>query len=143
MCLKIIDSKVPIGATPEYLAGHYMLQSASSLLPVMALNPQPNDKVLDLCASPGGKTSYIAQIMKNQGVLFANDINPKRMFSLTGNIMRLGVDNVIVTNMDGRKYPTMATGFNRILLDAPCSGMGVISRDPTIKGQRTYQEILK
>lgn len=109
----------------------------------MALNPQPNDKVLDLCASPGGKTTYIAQIMKNQGVLFANDINPKRMFSLTGNIMRLGVDNVIVTNMDGRKYASMAQGFNRVLLDAPCSGMGVISRDPTIKAQRTYQEILK
>lgn len=72
--LKIYQSKVPIGATPEYLAGHYMLQSASSLLPVLALDPQPNEKILDLAAAPGGKTTYIAQLMKNTGVIFANDV---------------------------------------------------------------------
>ncbi len=58
--LKIYDSQVPIGATPEYLAGHYILQSASSFLPVMALAPQPGEKVLDMAAAPGGKTTYIA-----------------------------------------------------------------------------------
>ena len=58
--LKIFESKVPIGATPEYLAGHYILQSASSFLPVIALAPQPNERIIDMAAAPGGKTTYIA-----------------------------------------------------------------------------------
>lgn len=70
--LKIIDSQVPIGATTEYLAGHYIRQAANSLLPVMALAPKPGEKVLDLCAAPGAKTSYIGQLMRNKGVLVAN-----------------------------------------------------------------------
>jgi len=70
---------VPIGATPEYLAGHYMLQSASSLLPVIALAPQKNERILDMAAAPGGKTTYIAQLMKNTGVLFANDLKATRL----------------------------------------------------------------
>ena len=63
-----------------------MIQSASSLLPVVSLNPKPNERILDLCASPGGKTTYIAQMMKNKGTLFANDVNPKRIHSLNGNL---------------------------------------------------------
>ena len=59
MGIQVFDSPVPIGATPEYLAGHYMLQAASSFLPVMALSPLPGEKVLDMCAAPGGKTTYI------------------------------------------------------------------------------------
>ena len=77
--LKIYESKVPIGATPEYLAGHYMLQSGSSFLPVMALAPQIDERILDMAAAPGGKTTYIAQLMKNTGVLFANDSKKERL----------------------------------------------------------------
>ena len=77
--LKIYESKVPVGATPEYLAGHYMLQSASSLLPVMSLAPQPGEKVLDMAAAPGGKTTYIAQLMKNTGLIVANDLKRERL----------------------------------------------------------------
>jgi len=62
-----LPSQVPVGATPEYLAGHYILQSASSMQPVMALGPQPGEKVLDMSAAPGGKSSYCAQLMKNTG----------------------------------------------------------------------------
>ena len=65
---------MPIGATPEYLAGLYIIQSASSFLPVLALDPQPQETILDLCAAPGGKTTYIAQLMKNTGCVFANDL---------------------------------------------------------------------
>jgi len=96
-------SKISVGATPEYLAGHYVLQSAASFLPVMALAPQENEKVLDMCASPGGKSTYIAALMKNTGLLVANDANVKRLASLTGNIHRLGVRNSVITNFDGRK----------------------------------------
>lgn len=84
--LKVYESKVPLGATPEYLAGHYMLQSASSFVPVMALNPQPGEKVMDMAAAPGGKTTYIAQMMKNQGVLLANDLKKERLTSLKFNL---------------------------------------------------------
>ncbi len=68
--LTIYDSSVPIGATPEYMAGHYMLQSASSFLPVMALAPQENERILDMASAPGGKTSYVAALMRNTGMFY-------------------------------------------------------------------------
>jgi ribosomal RNA methyltransferase Nop2 len=141
--LKIYESQVPIGATPEYLAGHYILQSASSFLPVIALAPQPGEKILGLAAAPGGKTSYIAQLMKNTGVLIANDLKKERLKSLNANLHRLGVQNAIVINFDGRKIPSIFTKFDRCLLDAPCSGLGVISRDPSIKVSRTREDVKK
>jgi ribosomal RNA methyltransferase Nop2 len=134
--LVIYDSTVPIGATPEYLAGHYMLQSASSFLPCIALAPQEQEKVLDMCASPGGKSTYLAAMMKNTGVLFSNDANPKRLKSLAANIQRMGVRNSVVTNYDGRVYPSVCNVFDRVLLDAPCSGLGVISKDPSVRLQK-------
>lgn len=141
--LKVYDSQIPIGATPEYLAGHYILQSPSSFCPVMALCPQPGEKVLDMAAAPGGKTTYIAQLMKNNGILFANDVKAERLKSLSANIQRLGITNCIVTNYDGRKFPVIMKGFDRVLLDSPCTGLGVISRDPSIKAQKTYKEVMK
>lgn len=134
--LKINQSNIPVGATPEYLSGHYMLQSACSFLPVLSLAPRPGERVLDMAAAPGGKTSYIAQMMKNKGVLVCNDSKKDRLKSLHFNLQRLGVNNAIVTNYDGRKLPGIIGGFDRVLLDAPCSGLGVISRDPSIKYNR-------
>lgn len=128
--LKIYESSVPIGATPEYLAGHYILQSPSSFLPVMTLAPQPNERVLDMAAAPGGKTSYIAQLMKNTGILVANDLKKERLKSLNANCHRLGITNTVVVCQDGRRCPKIFTKFDRVLLDAPCTGLGVISRDP-------------
>ena len=141
--LKIYDTPVPIGATPEYLAGHYMLQSASSMLPVMALNPQPNERILDMCAAPGGKTTHIAQLMKNTGVLVANDLKKERLIATVANLHRLGVTNTIVTNYHGCKFPKVMGGFDRVLLDAPCTGLGVISRDPSVKMNRTVKDMIQ
>ncbi|XP_032069953.1 probable 28S rRNA (cytosine(4447)-C(5))-methyltransferase [Thamnophis elegans] len=141
--LVVYDSSVPIGATPEYLAGHYMLQGASSLLPVMALAPQENERILDMCCAPGGKTSYIAQLMKNTGVILANDSNSERLHSVVGNLHRLGVTNTVVSNCDGRQFPKVLGGFDRVLLDAPCSGTGVISKDPTVKTNKDEKDILR
>jgi ribosomal RNA methyltransferase Nop2 len=141
--LKIYDSQVPVGATPEYLAGHYMLQSAASFLPCMALAPQPNECILDMCASPGGKTTYLAALMKNTGKLVANDSNELRLKSLVGNIQRLGVRNAVVVNHDGRKLPKFFGKFDRILLDAPCTGLGVISRDPGIKLSKSSADVMR
>ncbi|XP_063150763.1 probable 28S rRNA (cytosine(4447)-C(5))-methyltransferase isoform X2 [Candoia aspera] len=141
--LVVYDSSVPIGATPEYLAGHYMLQGASSLLPVMALAPQENERILDMCCAPGGKTSYIAQLMKNTGVILANDSSAERLHSVVGNLHRLGVTNTVVSHCDGRQFPKVLGGFDRVLLDAPCSGTGVISKDPTVKTNKDEKDILR
>lgn len=141
--LKIYESSVPIGATPEYLAGHYILQSPSSFLPVMTLAPQPNERVLDMAAAPGGKTSYIAQLMKNTGILVANDLKKERLKSLNANLHRLGVSNAVVVCQDGRRLPKMFSKFDRVLLDAPCTGLGVIARDPQIKVQKTQKDVQK
>jgi ribosomal RNA methyltransferase Nop2 len=139
--LRVYDSQVPIGATPEYLAGHYMLQGASSFMPVMALAPQPGEKILDMAAAPGGKTTYIAQLMNNKGILFANDANADRAKAVVGNIHRMGVINCVVSAYDGRKLPKIIHSFDRVLLDAPCSGTGVISKDPAVKLNKDEKDI--
>jgi ribosomal RNA methyltransferase Nop2 len=131
--LQVFDSPVPIGATPEYLTGQYMLQAASSFLPVMALAPQEGERVLDMCAAPGGKTSYVSALLKNTGCIFANDANKDRCKGLVANLHRLGVKNAVVCNYDAREFPKVIGGFDRVLLDAPCSGTGVISKDQSVK----------
>lgn len=125
--------RVSQGATPEYLAGHYMLQAASSFLPVIALAPQPNERVLDMASAPGGKTTHIAALLQNTGHVFANDANKARTKSLAANIHRMGCKNVTVCSYDGREFPKVMGGFDRVLLDAPCSGTGVISKDSSVK----------
>jgi ribosomal RNA methyltransferase Nop2 len=137
--LQVFESQVPLGATPEYLAGHYMLQSAASFLPVMALDPQPNERVLDLCAAPGGKSTYIAAMMKNSGVLYANDVSEPRLVAVKANLARMGVKNSVISCYDGRKFP--AISFDRVLLDAPCAGLGVVSRDPSVKFSKTQDDV--
>lgn len=139
--LVVFSSSVPIGATPEYLAGHYILQGASSFLPVMALAPQENERILDMCAAPGGKASHIAAIMKNTGSLFANDANKERTKAIVGNFHRLGVVNAVISNYDGRQFPDVIKGFDRVLLDAPCTGTGVIAKDPSVKTTKDQKDI--
>ena len=141
--LQIFESQVPLGATPEYLAGHYILQAASSFLPVMALAPQEHERILDMAAAPGGKTTYIAALMKNTGSIFANDSNKSRAKGLIGNIHRLGARNTIVCNHDAREFPKVIGGFDRVLLDAPCSGTGVIAKDPSVKSNKTEKDFMQ
>ncbi|KAI3630419.1 hypothetical protein MIR68_011854 [Amoeboaphelidium protococcarum] len=138
--LTIYDSAVPIGATPEYMSGQYMLQSASSFLPVMALAPKENERILDMASAPGGKTSYIAALMKNSGCLFANDASKDRCKGLIANIHRMGIKNTVICNYDGRKFPEVIGGFDRVLLDAPCSGTGVISKDQAVKVNKSADD---
>ncbi|KAH8178055.1 16S rRNA methyltransferase rsmB/F domain-containing protein [Sarocladium implicatum] len=141
--LQVFESNVPLGATPEYLAGHYILQAASSFLPCMALDPQENERVLDMAAAPGGKTTYMAAMMKNTGFIMANDPNRARAKGLIGNIHRLGARNVIVSNHDAREFPKPMGGFDRVLLDAPCSGTGVIAKDPSVKTNKTELDFMQ
>ncbi|KAH8253519.1 hypothetical protein KR032_005892 [Drosophila birchii] len=139
--LVVFNSQVPLGATPEYLAGHYMCQGASSLLPVMALAPQENERILDMCSAPGGKGSHIASIMKNTGTLFANDFNRDRVKAIQANFHRLGIVNAIISCEDGTKFKNIITGFDRVLLDAPCTGTGVVSKDPSVKTTKSDVDV--
>uniref|UniRef100_A0A1A9V243 SAM-dependent MTase RsmB/NOP-type domain-containing protein n=1 Tax=Glossina austeni TaxID=7395 RepID=A0A1A9V243_GLOAU len=139
--LVIYNSQIPLGATPEYLAGHYIIQGASSLLSVMALAPQEGERILDMCSAPGGKGSHIAAVMKNTGALFANDANKDRIKAVVANFHRLGVVNSVISCEDGCKFRQIMTGFDRVLLDAPCTGTGVVSKDPSVKSTKTAVDV--
>ena len=111
-------------------AGVYYLQEASAMAPVALLDPQPGEKVCDLCAAPGGKTTQIAGRMLGAGFLLCNEINPKRAKILSRNIERMAVANTLVTNEHpanlAKKYPGF---FDRVLVDAPCSGEGMCRKE--------------
>lgn len=135
----VFNSNVPLGATPEYLAGHYIIQGGPSMLAVLNLDLKEDLKVVDMCAAPGGKTTHIASLMNNTGVVYANDVNEDRIVALRSNILRMNVQNCVVTNYDARKLKVGLV--DRILLDAPCSGTGVISKDPSVKTSRSKSDL--
>ncbi|PIN68334.1 tRNA methyltransferase, partial [Candidatus Woesearchaeota archaeon CG11_big_fil_rev_8_21_14_0_20_57_5] len=114
-----------IGNTTLHSLGLIYVQEAASMIPAMVLDPQPGERVLDMCASPGSKTTHIAQLMRNQGTLIANDIRGDRIKSLGLNLQRCGVSNIIVTQGQGQ---FIKGEFDRILVDAPCSGTGAIRK---------------
>jgi len=120
--------RLDIGNTIEHTLGYYYVQEAASMIPPIALNPQENDIILDMCAAPGSKASQIAQYMQNKGLLIANDIKGDRLAALGINLQRTGVFNAVVTMMQGQNFEKAGMKFDKILLDAPCSGTGTIRK---------------
>ena len=120
--------RLDIGNTVEHQLGYYYIQEAASLIPPLALDPQPNEIILDMCAAPGSKTTQIAQYMQGQGMLLANDYQGIRLQPLGINLQRMGVTNAIITLSEGRHYAKANIEFDRILVDAPCSGTGTIRK---------------
>ncbi|MBU1199396.1 MAG: RsmB/NOP family class I SAM-dependent RNA methyltransferase [Nanoarchaeota archaeon] len=116
------DSEVPMGATPEYLQGYYYLQEAASQLPAELLELKDTDLVLDMCACPGSKTTQLAQLTNNKARIIALDANNPRLPSLKNNLERCGAKNVLVYKKDARFAEDLNLKFDKILLDAPCSG---------------------
>ena len=124
------DPEARPGLHPYHEAGVYYLQEASAMAPVALLDPQPGERVLDLCAAPGGKTTQIAGRMLGEGFLLCNEINPKRAKILSRNIERMGVSNALVTNEHPEHLADRFPGFfDRVLVDAPCSGEGMFRKE--------------
>jgi len=135
------DPPISIGATLEYMMGYYVPQDAASMLPPVVLDPEPGDRVLDACAAPGGKTTHLAQLMDNEGTLIAIDVDPDRMRALKSNLARCGVANAVALRMNALDLPSTDWEFDRILLDAPCTGEGTIHKDPSRKTSRDPEDI--
>jgi len=137
----IVDGLGPgdLGNAREHLLGYYYAQEITSMMPIIALGVKPGDLFLDVCASPGSKTTQAASLMKNQGTIVANDVSLGRIAILSANLQRCGVMNVLVTRHAGDalidKLLKLGIRFDKILIDAPCSGEGNIRCSP-----RTYLE---
>ena len=127
---------------PFYHAGLYYIQEPSAMAPVSILNPIPGEKILDICAAPGGKTVQIAAALKGLGVIVTNDINMNRVKALIKNIELYGIKNAIATNETPEKLSQyLSHYFDRILVDAPCSGEGMFRKDPSlIKSWESYND---
>ncbi len=127
------EDALPLGSTAEHLSGLFYIQEASSMLPVAALfadGLQPV-RVMDVAAAPGSKTTQIAARMGNRGMLLANEFSASRVKVLHANISRCGISNTALTHFDGRVFgAALPECFDAILLDAPCSGEGVVRKDP-------------
>ncbi|MCX7920442.1 MAG: RsmB/NOP family class I SAM-dependent RNA methyltransferase [Clostridia bacterium] len=118
------------GRHPYYYAGLYYIQEPSAMLPGAVINAQPGERILDLCAAPGGKTVQIAAAMKGKGILVSNDISSDRVKALVKNIELCGIKNAVVTNETPDRLARNFGGyFDKILVDAPCSGEGMFRKD--------------
>ena len=127
------EESLPLSSTAEHLSGLFYIQEASSMLPVAALFADGNqpERVMDVAAAPGSKTTQIAARMNNRGAILANEFSASRVKVLHANISRCGIHNVALTHFDGRVFGADLTeAFDAILLDAPCSGECVVRKDP-------------
>ncbi|MBO1911051.1 methyltransferase domain-containing protein, partial [Microvirga sp. 3-52] len=129
--------------TDSYKKGLITIQDESSMLPVNALDVEPGMRVLDMCAAPGGKTTHIAEKMNDDGEVFAHDIHAHKIKLIQSNAERLGLNSIIPKSGDSRELVNLygESSFDRILLDAPCSGFGVIRRKPEIKYVKNESDI--
>jgi NOL1/NOP2/sun family putative RNA methylase len=129
----IVEHRAPLGNHITHSLGLIYVQEIASMIPVFVLDPKPGEYVLDLCAAPGSKTTQIAQMMNNRGLLVANEINRKRMQGLIHNIKRCGVYNEAVIQIKGQRIDKILPEyFDRVLVDAPCSAEGTIRRSKSV-----------
>lgn len=140
------ESKVPLGNTAEHMCGLFYIQEASSMMPVSALFLGENqfESVLDTAAAPGSKTTQIAALMNNQGILVANEYAASRVKVLHANIERCGVRNAALSNFDGRVFGGwLPESFDAVLLDAPCSGEGTVRKDEDAMKNWSQESVLE
>jgi 16S rRNA (cytosine967-C5)-methyltransferase len=134
--LRILRPQAPLHTSGPYREGLYQIQDEASQLIAYLLHPRPGERVLDLCAGVGGKTTHLAQFLENRGSVLAVDSNPRKVRDLWKNALRLGIKNIRFRTGDFLQpdfFQKNQPAFDRILVDAPCSGWGVIRRHPDLK----------
>lgn len=126
-----VKKDITDGKSPFHISGLFYFQEPSAMAPVAALGIEKGDYVLDLCAAPGGKATYAGALLQGEGLLLANEIIPKRSLILSENIERMGIRNAVVTNENPKRLAEKYGGFfNKIIVDAPCSGEGMFRKEP-------------
>ena len=139
---RVAREKYPIGATHEYLKGYYYIQRPAAMLPAYVLDPRPGDVVIDLAAAPGGKTTQIAQLMRDRGLVIAVDISERRLKALRNHSKRMGFKSIVAIKADATRYiSSLRSLARRILLDAPCTGEGLIRVDKSRKKSRSIKDL--
>lgn len=139
---KVQDKHSLIGKTLEHILGHYYIQSLSSYIPAIVLNPSENDVVLDLCSAPGSKTTELGELMSSRGTIAANEIQLDRLKSLVHNIDRMNQANVGVIHFKGEQLSTIYSNyFDKILVDAPCSGLGIVQKKVEVNNWWTLERV--
>jgi 16S rRNA (cytosine967-C5)-methyltransferase len=136
-----VKSLTAIAQNDSFRLGHFSVQDESAALPILLLSPKPGDRVLDMCAAPGGKTTLIGEIMKNQGTIYAVDKYEHKLGLIKSSCERLGISNVETIMADSSTLEMEPV--DRIILDVPCSGLGVLRKKPDIKWRRQPEDIAK
>ncbi len=140
--LSVQDKNNLLGKTLEHILGYYYIQSFSSFIPPIVLNPNSNDIVLDLCSAPGSKTTELGEIMLNKGTIIANEIQMDRLKSLVYNIDRMNQMNAGVLHFKGEQLNTIyGEHFDKILVDAPCSGLGIVQKKIEVNDWWTLERV--
>ncbi len=138
----VFKSPVSVSKLEAFHKGFFQVQDESSMLPAIVLAPQPGELVLDACSAPGGKATHIAQLMQNRGTIIARDIHENKLRLIDNAAARLGI-NIIKSELHDAALPdkTHESAFDRVLLDAPCTGLGIIRRKPDIKWTRETKDL--
>ncbi len=140
----ISDDSLPLSHTLDFFCGEIQYQGIASQLPALVLNPQPGEKVLDIAAAPGSKSTQIAALMQNEGSLYLNDFSRQRLQALNSNTQKAGVINQVLLNHNGERLGNLFPAyFDKILLDAPCTALGTLSGQPEVGGWWSLEKLKK
>lgn len=140
--VKRLVGKVDINSLDSYKNGYFTLQNINSSMAAEVLAPQPGEKIIDVCAAPGGKTTHIAEKMQNRGEILAFDVHEHKIKLIENAAKRLGIDIISAQSHNMTEFiPKLEKSADRVLLDAPCSGLGVIHKKPDIKWTRKPEDI--
>jgi 16S rRNA (cytosine967-C5)-methyltransferase len=139
--LRLPSSAGAIQNLPGYQEGWWIVQDSSAQLVGYLVDPQPGDTIVDACAAPGGKTMHLAELMQDQGTIWACDRTPSRLKKLQQNIDRLGLHCIQIKIGDSRNLPEFAGKGDRVLIDAPCSGLGTLNRHADARWRQTPESV--
>ncbi len=138
------EGRHPLSQTLEFFSGKIQYQGIASQLPAIVLNPLPGERILDMAAAPGSKSTQLAALMENRGVLILNDFSTKRMQPLNTNLQKSGAVNAIVLNLNGERFGNlMPNYFDKILLDAPCTALGALQKNIEVADWWNHDKLRK